>query len=742
MSKVPLIPPDERISDMSSATSTLTSSQKPRRVLACMLCQQRKVKCDRKHPCSHCVKSRVQCVPATQLPRQRRRRFSERELLDRLRKYENLLRQNNIKFEPLHKDSPVGKESPRVEVQDDSNDEQPKIARANASSSSSTFSSKRVYGATNVWHAMSQEFREPDNYSNSSDDDVREADMKKAWDQISENDNLLFGSRITTVDISTLHPEPVQIFRLWQIYLDNVNSLLKVTHTPSLQGLIIEAASKVMNIKANLEALMFGIYCMSISSLTPEDCQLIFSSSKADLLTRYQFGCQQGLLNSGFLRNRNDRDSLTALFFYLLSIRPNSVPQSLSSMLAVAIRTAQRMGCHSELALSKLPPLEAEMRRRLWWSLVLYDTRVGELSDSKHANLAPTWDCKIPLNVSDSDFHTEMKDPPQIQGKPTESIFAVVRSELGDLIRNTKFHFDFNNPALKPAAKDIHHDPTTEGSELAKLEKIIEEKYLQFCDPENPLHFMTIWTTRMSLAKWHLVEHWHYSGKNYSSKVGIVRDTTISHALTMLECDTKLMTSPLSKGFIWLSYMYFPFPAYFQIVQNLKRRPLSPQAEQAWEAMTANSEARFNTLLYDEIPGPFFNIFAKIIVQAWEVRELAFAQMGQVVLEPGLVVSIRRRMAESVRSAGEGERAGERAGVGGEDRDGDEFSMVAPVGFYGMGDEYGYAGLGMESGSGSGTYNDMSGLGLMDGEINQLDWSAMDWNALNMQTGGTGPLPY
>ncbi|KAB8301433.1 hypothetical protein EYC80_003300 [Monilinia laxa] len=553
----------------------------------------------------------------------------------------------------------------------------------------------------NVWHAMSQEFREPDNHSDSSDDDVREADVKKAWDQIPENDNFLFGSRTTTVDISTLHPDPVQIFRLWQIYLENVNPLLKVTHTPSLQGLIIEAASNVSNIKPNLEALMFGIYSMSISSLSVEDCQLMFSSSKTDLLTRYHFGCQQGLLNSGFLRNRDDMHCLTALFFYLLSIRTNSVPQSLSSMLAVAIRIAQRMGCHSELALSKLSALEAEMRRRLWWSLVLYDTRIGELSDSKHAILAPTWDCKIPLNVGDSDFHMEMKEPPQIQGKPTEAIFAVLRCELADFIRNTTFHLDFNNPALKPAAKDIQHDPSGEGSELANLEKLIEDKYLKFCDPENPIHFMTIWTTRFSISKWHLVEHWHFSGKNYSSKVGLVRDATISHALTMLECDTKLMTSPLVKGFIWMSYMYFPFPAYFQIVQNLKRRPLSEQAEQAWETMTANYEARFPSLLYDE-----------------RFQDLFFRSSQK---------SLCRRGRQKIAKLAENSNGG--GGTdGAKDLAADAFSMVTPVGFYGVGDEYAYPEIG--SGPGPGISGDMWGFGSIDSDVSLVDWSAIDWSAM------------
>jgi hypothetical protein len=148
---------------------------------------------------------------------------------------------------------------------------------------------------------------------------VRAVVFKNIWDQAFENDDhLLFGSRKIAIDIHSLHPEPVQIFRLWQLYLENVNPLLKVTHTPSLQGRLIEAAGNVLNVTPALEALMFSIYCISILSITVDDCQAMFGSSKADLLTKYQFGCQQALLNCGFLRC-DDCDCLTALFIYLVS---------------------------------------------------------------------------------------------------------------------------------------------------------------------------------------------------------------------------------------------------------------------------------------------------------------------------------------------------------------------------------------------------------------------------------------
>lgn len=143
--------------------------------------------------------------------------------------------------------------------------------------------------------------------------------VQTAWDQLYENnDHLLFGSLVTPVDISSLHPEPAKIFRLWQVYLDNINPLLKVTHTPSLQSRIVEAVGNLRGINPVLEALMFSIYCTAIMSLTENEVLASFNSSKEDLISSCQFGCQQALLNCGFLR-RDDRDSLTALYLYLVS---------------------------------------------------------------------------------------------------------------------------------------------------------------------------------------------------------------------------------------------------------------------------------------------------------------------------------------------------------------------------------------------------------------------------------------
>ena len=89
-------------SNATANANTEMPSGKAQRVLACVLCQHRKVKCSRSFPCSNCTKVGVQCVPGAMIPRQRKRRFPEKELLGRIRHYEALLCEHGVDFEPLH----------------------------------------------------------------------------------------------------------------------------------------------------------------------------------------------------------------------------------------------------------------------------------------------------------------------------------------------------------------------------------------------------------------------------------------------------------------------------------------------------------------------------------------------------------------------------------------------------------------------------------------------------------------
>jgi hypothetical protein len=160
---------------MSSTVDSPFSTTKPQRVLACVRCQQRKVKCDRKCPCSNCIRSQTQCEQPAPVLHRRKKRFPERELLDRIRSYEYLLSQNRIKFEPLHKDSTMQKnpQSPSREESHGPDDKHPRSVETDHSSPLTTANyTQRIYGdkyvlsrqlrlheancIRNFWHAMNK----------------------------------------------------------------------------------------------------------------------------------------------------------------------------------------------------------------------------------------------------------------------------------------------------------------------------------------------------------------------------------------------------------------------------------------------------------------------------------------------------------------------------------------------------------------------------------------------------------
>jgi hypothetical protein len=101
---------------MKSSTSPASAGGVPTRAHACVLCQQRKVKCSRQAPCSSCIKSRAECVyrdPAP--PRRRKRRNPEDILLARLKRYEELLENAGVKVDPIGRVSGGAAENEQVD---------------------------------------------------------------------------------------------------------------------------------------------------------------------------------------------------------------------------------------------------------------------------------------------------------------------------------------------------------------------------------------------------------------------------------------------------------------------------------------------------------------------------------------------------------------------------------------------------------------------------------------------------
>lgn len=360
------------------------------------------------------------------------------------------------------------------------------------------------------------------------------------------------------------------------------------------------------------------------------------------------------------------------------------------------------------------------MRRRLWWSLVTFDHRLCEMTDYKTTSLTPTWDCKIPLNVNNFELRPEVQNSPTTYDKPTEALFAVVRSELADFVRHSTFHINFINPSLNAIARP-KHGPAPDGDELTLLEKTIEDKYLSSCDADNPLHFMTIWTTRAYLARARLLEHYSRFSTPSAQQTESQRSAAVSHALDMLECETRLRTSPLTKGFLWHVDCNVPALAYVHLLNGLQRRPGDGHADRAWEALSDNYEAR----AANSKPGEYgiSHVFSRVVLQVWAAREELCREQGRPVKPPRIVEMMRDVAAKMESAAAPNQQFHTvQSIVGAVGIGSDGSSLSIPVSF--SGDQ----GPGHQffPGPGLGAYPEIPGQAMMDVDMNQF-LNPVDW---------------
>ena len=133
-----------------------------------------------------------------------------------------------------------------------------------------------------------------------------------------DNADLLLPSDNLSVSLEDLHPDPVNTFRLWQVYLDRVNPLTKIIHVPTLQPYVMEAASDMKNIPPNYQALLFAVLLMGACSLSEEEHLQMIGKPRDTMIKKFATGVKRALIKFDFIRNY-DMAALQSLVLFLVS---------------------------------------------------------------------------------------------------------------------------------------------------------------------------------------------------------------------------------------------------------------------------------------------------------------------------------------------------------------------------------------------------------------------------------------
>jgi hypothetical protein len=252
---------------------------------------------------------------------------------------------------------------------------------------------------------------------------------------------LIYGHNALVLDKEPpQYPTQSQVFTFCEVFLANVDPVLKILHAPSLRRYVLEGSERLdcSTGPKGLDALKFAIYYAAITSLTAGECSQQIGEDKAVLLRRYRTGIEVALVKADFV-NTEEMSTLQALVIFLICFRSNDSSRLSWTLASLAIRIAQALGLHRESLFASLSPFQREMRRRLWWQICLLDLQSSSDRGSDPVLAFDSFDTKYPLNVNDDDLHPDNSQEPQKRDEYTDITFSLVCQEVFDTVRELNY---------------------------------------------------------------------------------------------------------------------------------------------------------------------------------------------------------------------------------------------------------------------------------------------------------------
>ncbi|GJD03405.1 fungal specific transcription factor [Colletotrichum higginsianum] len=580
---------------------------------ACSLCARRKVKCDKAEPCSNCVKSKAQCLYEVPIQPRPRKRAADEELLARLRTYEDLMRKHGVDFAnyahtwittgpqgqvkqcdspgPVSAPAAAGDGSLRIQIEDDSPAETERC----------------------LWATLP-----PETLSRKEDVALHPTTPM----------HLLFSA--SQPELSQLHPEPRQIYKLWQIFVEAANPLLKIVHVPTLQQRVLDASWNPSGASKPLTALLFAIYTLAATSTSGEDCLAVFGETRAALSARYRDAAFRALAEAEFLTTP-DFEVLQAFVLFLFA-DPDS--ELTSTLTGAAIRIGQKLGLHRAKPDPKISVFDGEMRVRLWWQLHGLDARVRAAGKRTAPSESEFGDVRLPLNVNDADLHPEMTELPVEHTGPTEMVCVLMKFEVFNWARTSA-------TAVKVYDLLGHGGPekgmkrrSTEGVEdgaIDELEARYHEKFLRHLDKNIPLHALTYALTKLAIARMRckVLKRRRIGGGGGGGVSGgggellmprAENDVLFHSIVTWLESRDAAMRSAFSPHLIAHMTTKYTVDAYVYMISDLRRRCSGERVALAWKLVEKLYEEHPELTTEDGRRTPFFAALGDMTLDAWEAR--------------------------------------------------------------------------------------------------------------------------
>lgn len=265
------------------------------------------------------------------------------------------------------------------------------------------------------------------------------------------------------------------------------------------------------------------------------------------------------------------------------------------------------------------------MRRRLWWHLGQQDFRLADTLSTRASADLFVCDTEMPTNVEDVDFGPDTTETPPEREAITSVVVCRLRVELVNFFRS-----------LSPTGSDIRWETLTmselsmpqKDEKIRQLENRLEQRYMRYCDPTEPLHTLVQIMVRSSVAKMKLFAHnprEHAKSRTTASKHD--RDIVFTNATKLLEYACLAPGNGHLEKYSWQVSTTYIWNVMVYMLIEARHRKTGPEVDQMWQ-LIGRLISKF-PLLFEEMGGAIRNTIRRWMLEVWDDYVMALRDARQ-----------------------------------------------------------------------------------------------------------------
>jgi hypothetical protein len=232
----------------------------------------------------------------------------------------------------------------------------------------------------------------------------------------------------------------------------------------------------------------------------------------------------------------------------------------------------QRDGTHFD----SLTPFEVEMRRRLWWVVVLLDVRASEDQGTEITIQKRGFDTRLPLNIDDVDIDSDSTHMPLDRTGKTDTSFIRACATFADISIQMAANIGSSPASLENQDKFLND-----------LYQMYNEEVLQnVTEPDQIVHWTSVTAGRVVIGKLTLIAYLPILFSSPSDELSEeIRTKLLISAIEVAENNHALNANQACRRWRWVWQVYTHWYAIVFLLIETSRRPWSPVVERAWVAL-------------------------------------------------------------------------------------------------------------------------------------------------------------